>query len=373
MKKIHLLSPFYPYRGGISQFSDALANALSIRNSIFKINYKRLYPSFLFPGKTQFVEYSQNKPYNISYGLDSLNPFSIFTVVSKLKSEPGQNFLLSVYWMSFFAPILSLTNFFTPKRIKKVGIIHNLIPHEPRFFDSLFIKLFLSQQDAFVVLSEKVKSDLLTFKPNARVIKLFHPIYDHFGEKENKIKARKKYNIESDKKVLLFFGLIRDYKGLDVLLNALTLLDDDFILIIAGECYGGFEKYQTIINNDNLSDRIIHIDNFISDEEVPFLFSSADVCVLPYKDATQSGVSATAIHFETPIVCSKIGGLGEYVKDGKNGFLVSPNNHAELAKAISIACQAEVNLEMVQHTIKLKNSFSWDKFTSELNFFLESL
>ena len=373
MKKIHFVSPFYPYRGGIAQFSDALIKQLQKSNVVFKINYKRLYPSFLFPGKTQFVdnEKAQNKP--IEIGLDSLNPFSIFGLTSQIKKESGKNIVMNVYWMSFFAPVLTLLNFFIPKRIKKITLVHNLIPHEPRFYDSILTRCFLNTQDAFVVMSEKVKDDILRLKPKAKILRLFHPLYEHFGEKVNKLNAREKYGISSEKKVALFFGLIRDYKGLDILLHSFQLLDEEYILLIAGECYGGFEKYQKIIDQYNIANRIIHLDYFISDDEVPFLFSSADVCVLPYKNATQSGVTATALHFQLPIVCSNVGGLSEYVINGENGVLVNPNNSVELSKALISACEPKMNENMVQRAKQLKDSFSWTKFTFEFNSFIDSL
>ena len=373
MKKIHFVSPFYPYRGGIAQFSDALFKQLQKSNVAFKINYKRLYPSFLFPGKTQFVDDQKVISKKIDNGIDSLNPFSIFGITSKIKKESGQNIVLNVYWMSFFAPILSLLNFVLPKRVKKVAIIHNLIPHEPRFYDSILTRYFLNSQDAFVVLSEKVKVDILRLKPRAKILRLFHPLYEHFGEKVDKLNARAKYGISSEKKVALFFGLIRDYKGLDILLQSFQQLEEDYILLIAGECYGGFAKYQAIIDQHKLSKRIIHLDYFISDDEVPFLFSSADVCVLPYKNATQSGVTATALHFELPIVCSNVGGLSEYIKNGENGVLVSPNDPVELSNAIKFVCEKEMNKMMMERSVELKASFSWSEFTYELNSFIESL
>lgn len=368
MKKIHFVSPFYPYRGGIAQFSDALFKQLQKSNIVFKINYKRLYPSLLFPGKSQFVDDKQK----IKDGLDSLNPLSIIRLALKIKKESDQNILLSVYWMSFFAPILSLFNLVLPKRIKKVAIIHNLIPHEPRFFDSILTRWYLNNQDAFVVLSEKVNQDVLKWKPNAKIIRLFHPIYDHFGDKLEKKFAREKFGISSERKVVLFFGLIRDYKGLDSLLQSFSFLDDTYLLVIAGECYGGFEKYQAIIDQYKISSRIMHLDYFVSDAEVPYLFSSADVCVLPYKKATQSGVTATALHFEIPIICSNVGGLSEYVKNGENGLLVTPNDIKDLTDAIVSVCESEMNNKMVYKTKQIKASFSWDRFAVELNQFIES-
>ena len=373
MSKIYIVSPFYPYRGGIAQFSDALASSLKPTNDIQKINYKRLYPAFLFPGKSQFIEDQTKSKVMVKDGIDSINPFSTLKLISKINKEHQKTAILSVYWMSFVSPVLSFINKFSSNKVKKIALIHNLIPHEPRFFDSFFTRLYLNQQEAFVVLSEKVKNDLLKFKPNAKVLQLFHPLYNHFGEKIDKQIARDKYGISSQKKVLLFFGLIRDYKGLDVLLNALKELDDSYLLIIAGECYGGFEKYQSIIDANNLEKKIKHLDSFVSDDEVKYLFSVADICVLPYRNGTQSGVTATAIHFDLPIVSTNVGGLSEYVNDGITGFLVEPENHQKLTIAIKKATDYIDNENFLSEINLFKNKLSWELFSSELNNFIHSL
>jgi glycosyltransferase involved in cell wall biosynthesis len=373
MSKIYIVSPFYPYRGGIAQFSDALASSLKTTNDIQKINYKRLYPTFLFPGKSQFIEDHNKSKVMVKDGIDSINPFSTLKLISKINKEHQKTAILSVYWMSFFSPVLSFINKFSSNKIKNIALIHNLIPHEPRFFDSFFTRLYLNQQEAFVVLSEKVKNDLLKFKPNAKVLQLFHPLYNHFGEKIDKQIARAKYAISSEKKVLLFFGLIRDYKGLDVLLNALNELDDSYLLIIAGECYGGFDKYQSIIDANNLETKIKHLDSFVSDDEVKYLFSAADICVLPYRNGTQSGVTATAIHFDLPIVSTNVGGLSEYVNDGFTGLLVEPENHHELTIAIKKATDYIDNENFLSEINSFKKKLSWELFSSELNNFIHSI
>lgn len=373
MSKIYIVSPFYPYRGGIAQFSDALASSLKTTNDIQKVNYKRLYPNFLFPGKSQFIEDHTKSKVMVKDGIDSINPFSTLKLILKINKEQHKTAILSVYWMSFFSPVLSFINKFSSNKVKKIALIHNLIPHEPRFFDPFFTRLYLNQQEAFVVLSEKVKNDLLKFKPNAKVLQLFHPLYNHFGEKIDKQIARDKYGISSQKKVLLFFGLIRDYKGLDVLLNALNQLDDSYLLIIAGECYGGFDKYQSIIDANNLEKKIKHLDSFVYDDEVKYLFSVADICVLPYRNGTQSGVTATAIHFDLPIVSTNVGGLSEYVNDGFTGFLVEPENHHELTIAIKKAADYIDNENFLSEINSFKKKLSWELFSSELNNFIHSL
>lgn len=373
MSKIYFVSPFYPYRGGIAQFSDSLANMLGSSQKVAKINYKRLYPSLLFPGKSQFVDGYDKSEKNIPKGIDSLNVLSSFRLILNIKKEVGNTVLLNVYWMSFFAPILGFICKFTPKKVKKIALIHNLIPHETRFFDSILTRFYVNQQDAFIVLSEKVKQDVLKFKPDAKVLALFHPLYDHFGVKVDKYIAREKYGISSDKKVLLFFGLIREYKGLDVLLHALAELDDSYVLIIAGECYGGFDKYQGIIDRKRLKNKIVHLDCFVPDSEIQYLFSATDVCVLPYKNATQSGVTAVALHFDLPIVATNVGALDEYIKDDFTGKLVPPNNSFELAQALKKVTNPNVLESMTSEIKEFKKNLSWEKFSDELIAFIESV
>jgi glycosyltransferase involved in cell wall biosynthesis len=219
----------------------------------------------------------------------------------------------------------------------KIALIHNLIPHEKKFYDHFVNRYFLKQFDGFVVMSDVVKEDLLSYNNKAKFIKLEHPNYEHFGEKIIKNEAvqtlsNKGIKIDASKKTLLFFGLIREYKGLDILLEALSFLDDSFQLIIAGECYGSFEKYQTQIDILNLKDKIIILNNFIPDEDVSLYFSVSDLCILPYKSATQSGITAVANHFEVPIIASNVGGLAESVIDLETGLIVNNPIGEEFAK-----------------------------------------
>jgi glycosyltransferase involved in cell wall biosynthesis len=369
--KISFISPFYPYRGGIAQFSDRLENALSASNELDKVNYSRLYPEFLFPGKSQFVDDYVLEKSDLKYGVDSINLFKFLSTVKRIKSQ-NSDVLITSYWMSFFSPVLSLICFFLGKRTKKVALIHNLIPHEKRFFDSFLTKLYVSQQDAFVVLSEKVKQDVLRMKSNAKVKLLYHPLYDQFGDKIDRKIALDYYNIPSSKKYVLFFGLIRDYKGLDVLIESISNLSDEYHLIIAGECYGSFELYNDLINKNNLSNRITYIDRFIPDNEVNRIFSIADVCVLPYKSATQSGVTAVALHFDVPVISTKVGGLNEYVLHEKTGLLVEPNNSDKLAESIQLYFDDDLESKFKAEMTDLKQKLSWENFSYELNLFLKS-
>ena len=241
--------------------------------------------------------------------------------------------------MAFFAFCLN-------KRTTKIAIIHNLIPHEKRFFDSFFNRLFLSQYDGFVVLSDAVKKDVLTVKKNAKCIVLKHPPYGQFGEKINKFDAQKKLGLDTTKKTLLFFCLIRDYKGLGVLLKAFSLLESDYQLLIAGEVYGSEKKYTDLIDGSK-NKNILFKNDFIPDNEVVDYFSAADLCVLPYKSATQSGIKAIADSFRVPILTTKVGGLAEEISDCQNGFIIESTNEIAMAKQIATLFN-ENSIEKVQ-------------------------
>ena len=244
-----ILSPIYPYRGGIAQFSGMLYTELVKEGHEVKaFNFKRLYPDILFPGKTQYVEAGDRAIEIESVRvLDSVNPVSYFSTVNAIRSYAPDVLIIS-YWMSFFVPGYAHVANRMKKHCKVITLIHNAIPHEPRFFDKPLASLLFKQCHGFIVMSDNVRYDLRKLYPGAKYIQNPHPLYNHFGSKINKNEACRKLGIHPSKKNLLFFGLIRDYKGLDLLIEAMGQLNEDYHLIIAGECYGSFEKYQTLID-----------------------------------------------------------------------------------------------------------------------------
>jgi len=247
--KIAYLSTFYPFRGGIAQFNASLFRELEKKHEIIPFNFTRQYPDILFPGKTQYVTDEENAdPVKSIQILDSINPFSYFSTARHIKAFKP-DLLIMKYWMSFFGPSLGTVAKLMPKQTRVITILDNVIPHEKRFFDRAFTSYFLNQSDGFIAMSDTVKNDLVSLQPNAKYIRKEHPLYDHFGKKVEQMKARQQLKISPIKKTLLFFGFIRDYKGLDVLIKAFDLLDDSYQLIIAGETYGSFEKYQRLINS----------------------------------------------------------------------------------------------------------------------------
>ncbi|MDH6535172.1 glycosyltransferase [Parabacteroides sp. 52] len=373
--KIAILSPFYPYRGGISQFSAMLYTTLKQEgHEVEAFNFKRLYPDFLFPGKTQYVHADDPAIALPSQRcLDSINPFSYSSTVKALKTFAPDVLIIS-YWMSFFVPAYAHIAHRMKKKCKIITLIHNAIPHEPRFFDKPMASLLFRQSDGFIVMSETVRDDLLRLCPQAKYIYNPHPLYDHFGAKMEKEKACQALLIPTDKKTLLFFGLIRDYKGLDVLIEAMGLVDDeDYQLLIAGESYGDFEKYRQQIETSPAKDRI-HVHNrYVSDEELPVFFSAADILVLPYRSATQSGVVSVAYHYDMPMLATPVGDFRRSIEMPGTGIVVSDVSSQALAEGIQMLFRPE-KLETCYAQIKKEKALlSWNVLTDKLVNFVQEL
>jgi len=296
--KIAYLSVFPPYRGGIAQYATALTEALQTQHQVFAFNFKRQYPDFLFPGKTQYIDTEEAHAYPSERSLDMLNPLSYWRTAQKIiKKQP--DILIINYWMPFFAPALgSIAYLAQEKGIKVIAILHNLIPHEKRMGDAQLNRFFINQVSAFLVMGSSVKQDLLSMLPNARHTQHPHPLYEHFGAQKDRTESLQQLGIPSNKKVLLFFGLIRAYKGLDTLIQAFGQLSEEYALVIAGESYEDFATYQALIDQHTNAEHVYPHIHYIADEEVSTYFSAADLCVLPYKTATQSGVISIAFHFE---------------------------------------------------------------------------
>lgn len=370
--KIALLSTFYPYRGGIAQFSAKLYRALEEGNDVKAYTFKRQYPSILFPGKTQFVEEGDNADKIEAIRiLDSTNPLSFAKTAREINSY-HPDVLISQYWMTFFGPAIGSVHK-KVKGAKRVSIIHNMIPHEKRFFDKPANKHFLKYNDGFIVLSKAVRDDLLSLKPDAKYLLIDHPVYDQFGAKIGRNKAIDQLGLDPEKKYLLFFGFIRDYKGLDLLLEALKELDPDYHVIIAGEVYGSFEKYQLIIERNNISDRVHVFSDYIPDDEVTVYFSASDVCVLPYKGATQSGITAVSHHFDVPIIATDVGGLKETIAHEKTGLIVDSPDALLIANAVNSYFNDQM-AEKFSENIRVEKAVrSWPNFARKVLEFVKTL
>lgn len=371
--KIAILSPFFPFRGGLAQFSARLYGELSRENEVKAFTFTTLYPDFLFPGKTQYVtEDDSATVIEATRVLNSINPISyIKTAKSINKFNP--DILIIPYWMSFLAPALGAVCLFLRKNIKVVSLVHNAIPHERTIIDKPFAKFFFNRCDAFITMSEPVRSDLLLLRKDAKILLRDHPIYDHYAERIEKKDACQQLNIKADKRNLLFFGLIRDYKGLDILIEAMDQLDDNYQLIIAGECYGSFDKYQQLIDQSSLKNNIVVYNRYIPDDMVSVLFSAADVLVLPYRSATQSGVVALAYQMELPMVGTDVGALGQTIKESGTGLVVSSATQDNIASGIKGYFEKEDVAAFRENLINEKKRLSWDNFSRSIVSFIESL
>ena len=372
--KIAILSCFYPYRGGISQFNACLYGELSKTHIVRAFNFKRQYPEFLFPGKTQFVTADDEAvPVESISLLDTANPFTYHSTYRAIREwEP--DVLIVRYWMSYFAPSLGYITCRMKKHCKVISILDNVIPHEPHFFDTPLTRYFLKGSTGSVTLCEAVSKDLLKISPDARYSVIQHPLYSHFGEKKDRTEAEKKLGLSSGKKNLLFFGLIRTYKGLDILLEAFGKLPDDYQLIIAGEPYGSFDKYQEIIDRLPGKDRIFTDLRYIKDSEVTDYFSAADLAVLPYRSATQSGISSVSYHFEVPMIVTDVGGLKETIGDRGTG-LVAPEGtpdaiHNEILKYFGNPSIKDGCIDAIRRE---KERLSWESFALKLTDFIKQL
>ena len=378
--KIAILSCFYPYRGGISQFNACLLNELAKCHTVKAFNFKRQYPDILFPGKTQYVTKDDNAvPVESEALLDTANPFSYVTTAKAIR-DWKPDLLIMRYWMSWFAPSLGYIARHVGKDCKVISILDNVVPHEPRFFDRPFTSYFLKPQDGFVVLCNAVRDDLLDFQPNARHICSPHPLYSHFGEKLSREECEKFVGIKKkdgeQTKNILFFGLIREYKGLDLLIEAFGKLDKSYRLIVAGEPYGSFEKYRKLIDQCPNKENICLNTNYIEDNMVNRYFSCADVCVLPYRSATQSGISSVSYHFEVPMITTDVGGLKETIGDRGTGIILKDGNPSTIAKGIEDYFSQEnagAREEMVLNIRKEKERLSWGTFCNNLIDFYNTL
>ena len=362
--RIAILSCFYPYRGGISQFNANLFAELGKCHEIKAWNFSRQYPGFLFPGKTQYVT-PEDEAARIEADatLDTLNPFTWVKTARAIRAWKPDLVVLP-YWMSWFAPSLG----FVGRRCgtKCLGLLHNVIPHEPHWFDAPLTKYYLKSCQGYVCMANSVKQDLLKLRPGAKNIVRQHPLYTHFGEKLEKV--------DNGKKTLLFFGLIREYKGLDILLEAFRELPQDYELIIAGECYGSFDKYQAIIDSLPGKDRVKVFQGYVKDSEVKNYFGQADLVVLPYRSATQSGIGAIACHFGVPMLVTDVGGLKESVGDAGTGiFAARPAPEEVRREILRYFANPAIRQSCEQAMARERERLSWASFCKALTDFAQTL
>ena len=364
--RIAYLSTFYPFRGGIAQFNANLLEEFGKEHTVKAFTFTRQYPDFLFPGKTQYVTPEDKaKPVDSEAVLDTANPFNWCKAARKIAAWKP-DLVVVKYWMSYLAPSLGMVaRRLRKKGIPTVAILDNVIPHEAKFFDKPFSRWFLKQCSACVAMSQAVLNDMLSLTPDKPYVLQAHPLYDHFGQKMDKQAAQEALGLDPKLRTLLFFGLIRDYKGLDLLIDAMPLLGPDYQLLIAGESYGSFEKYDARIAASGCAERIHVFNRYIDDEEVPRFFSAADLCVLPYKSATQSGITAIALHFDVPLVATPVGGLEESV--GKPGLGIMAREASAEAVAEAVRHFYDGSPEaFITNIQEVKRTQTWSAFADRL-------
>jgi glycosyltransferase involved in cell wall biosynthesis len=367
---IAIIGPAHPLRGGgISTFNERLAEVLQEQgHTVVIYSFSLQYPSFLFPGKSQFTNEPAPKGLTIYSLINSVNPFNWFSVGGIIK-KAKHDLVIVRYWIPFMGPALGtiLRVVRRNKHTRILCIADNVIPHEKRPGDSIFTKYFIKPIDSFVTMSRDVLQDLkkLTNKP---AVFNPHPLYDNFGPLMSKEEACKALGLDPGEKYLLFFGFIRKYKGLDILLEALgdqRLKDAGVKLIVAGEFYSDREEYEDLIDQYDLKDQVHLFTEFIPNNEVRYYFCACDLIVLPYRNATQSGISQVAYHFEKPMVVSNVGGLPEFVPDGKVGYITEPEA-GSVANAILKFFEPNSIPDLQQNLLEEKKKYTWDTFTRSL-------
>lgn len=366
--KVIVLGTAWPYRGGLATFNERLARQfMSEGHEVELWTFTLQYPSFLFPGKTQYTSEPAPSDLLIRRELNSCNPFNWLRVGRAIR-KAAPDMLICCYWMSFFAPAYACVSRIAKRsgKTRCIALVHNMIPHEPNILDKLFAPSFVKSQDGFVALSESVVNDIDRLdkvgKPKAFSP---HPIYDHYGERMTKKDACKALALSEKKDYMLFFGLVRAYKGLDLLLDAFGKVKDqlpNLQLIIAGEFYEDEDKYRQQIAANGLEDRVIVKNEFVPDGDLRKYFGAADLIVQPYKTATQSGVTQVAFHFEKPMLVTNVGGLGEIVHDHQMGYACAPTAEA-IAEDLLDYFQNKRQKAYTAYLQKEKTKYEWSKMT----------
>jgi len=372
--RIVILGTAHPYRGGLASYNERLARQFMSENHEVKImTFTLQYPGFLFPGKTQYTDGSAPEGINISRILNSINPFNWIRTGYRIRKE-NPDILIIKYWHPFMAPCFGTVARIAGKKKRKksktgvICIFDNVIPHEKSIIDRMLTGYFVKSIDGAVVMSKSVGDDLKSFRINIPVAFNPHPLYDNYGALIAREEALQNLNLDPGFSYFLFFGFIRSYKGLDLLLEAFA--DDRFRnrgckLIIAGEFYESDTPYKAIIKKHGIADDIILHDRFIEEEEVVSFFSAADLVVQPYRSATQSGVTQIAYHFEKPMLVTDVGGLSEIVIDGKSGYVVSPDPQ-KIADAMDDFLTNKRGGFFNKGVKEEKAKFTWDKMTGTI-------
>lgn len=369
-KSVVIVGSAHPLRGGLANYNERLARAYQEAGYEVKIfTFSLQYPNFLFPGKTQYSEEAAPKNLDIEVKLNSVNPLTWISLGRRIK-KMTPNLLIMKFWIPFMGPSLGTVAKIVKKnkKTKVVSIIDNIIPHENRPGDKILANYFVKNVDGFICMSDAVLNDLKTFDTKKPKIFTPHPLYDNFGQPIEKQLAKEQLGLDKNVPYIMFFGFIRDYKGLDILLEAMA---DDRIknskvkLIVAGEYYSNEQYYLDIIKDKKIEDKLILATDFIPDSKVGQYFSACDMVVQPYKTATQSGVTQIAYHFEKPMLVTRVGGLPEIVPHMKTGYVVDVNSKA-IADAILDFYENDREAAFKNNCIEEKKKYTWETLLNKI-------
>jgi D-inositol-3-phosphate glycosyltransferase len=370
MARIILVGSAYPFRGGLANFNERLIREFNrLGHEAEIVTFTAQYPSFLFPGKSQFIEEPAPADLKITRLVHSFNPFNWLNVASFIRKK-NPDILIFKYWLPFMAPCFGTI----ARRVKKnkhtkvMAILDNVIPHEKRPGDKSFTNYFLKSCDGFIAMSQNVADDLKKFIPDPNLVLQPHPLYDNFGEAISKQQALKHLQLDAAFHYLLFFGFIRKYKGLDLLLEAMSdarIRSMSVKAIVAGEFYEDEKPYLEMIRRLGIQDKLILKTDFIPDAEVKYYFSACDGVVQPYHHATQSGVTQIAYQFNKPMIVTNVGGLPELVPNQKTGLVVEPNAKA-IADAIVEFYKERLENSFIQNIQTERQKFSWTRMAEAI-------
>ena len=359
---IQILGTAYPLRGGLAHYNGLLATHLSKHHHVDVITFKRQYPTFLFPGKTQQETGAAGTPLKSEQLIDSINPFNWIRVGLQLRKRQP-DVVIFKYWLPFFGPCFGTICFVIKwlRSTRVIAICDNVIPHEHRPGDYIFTRYAFSSVDAFIVQSEAVEKDLKMIVRNPTYRRVAHPVYENFGSVIPKKEARKHLELQAER-IILFFGYVRRYKGLHTLIDAMKQVKASFnvTLLVVGEFYDNEADYREHISREELDDVIHVVSDYIPNEKVAEYFSAADVVVLPYHSATQSGITQIAYNFNKPVIVTNVGGLTEMVIEGVTGLVVPPESPQALANAILRFYRENLETLYSEGVKKEKAKYSWD-------------
>lgn len=367
--KLFIVGPAFPLRGGPAQFNENLCAALIQRGHDAQIiSYSLQYPNFLFPGSSQY-ETSGSAPDNIKIHtlINTVNPFNWIKVARFIRKEKP-DFILFRYWLPFFGPSLGTIGRLVRKKTKVLALTDNILPHEKRFGDKPFTKYFVKSCDGFIAMSKKVLSDIALFSSVGNKAYSPHPMYETYGPKVSMAEARKRLALDPNAKIVLFFGLIRHYKGLDILLEAMAhpeIKKQDIKLLIAGEFYEDKEPYLKLIHEKKLESQVIFHDRFISNEDVRYYFCASNLVAQTYRNATNSGVTMVGYYYEKPMLVTNVGGLAEIVPNGKCGYVVE-NSISLISDKILDFFTKNRESEFTEHVVIERKKYTWETFVKAL-------